>query len=47
LGILDFYVGCSRAKKDLVIIVDKGNVDAFMQEFIEKMQNIGFKVNTN
>lgn len=42
-----FYVGCSRAKKDLVIIVDKTNVSNFMQEFIDKMQNIGFKVNTN
>lgn len=42
-----FYVGCSRAKKDLVIIVAKANVNTFMQEFIDKMQSIGFKVNTD
>lgn len=39
-----FYVGCSRARLDLIIIVDKNNISPFEQQFIEKMSSIGFEV---
>lgn len=40
-----FYVGCSRAKKELSIIVDENRVAPFREAFIEKMTSIGFSVN--
>lgn len=39
-----FYVGCSRARKNLVIVVDENKVAGFREIFIEKMQEIGFSV---
>lgn len=39
-----FYVGCSRAKKELSIIVDENKVAPFREAFIEKMTSIGFSV---
>lgn len=37
-----FYVGCSRAKKNLTVIVDENKIAPFRKEFIEKMTSIGF-----
>lgn len=39
-----FYVGCSRAKRELSIIVDEGRIEPYKEEFIEKMTSIGFCV---
>lgn len=39
-----FYVGCSRAKKELTIIVDENKVAPLRKVFIEKMTSIGFCV---
>lgn len=39
-----FYVGCSRARKNLTIIVDKSKISAFINEFTEKAKMVGFDV---
>lgn len=39
-----FYVGCSRAKKELVILVDNSKAHSFREQLIEKMSTIGFEV---
>lgn len=39
-----FYVGCSRARKNLIIVVDEKKVSDFKDTFIKKLQKIGFKV---
>ncbi|MEI3325728.1 MAG: hypothetical protein V8R64_04490 [Thomasclavelia sp.] len=39
-----FYVGCSRARKNLTIIVDKNEVSRFESAFIEKAKKSGFNV---
>lgn len=39
-----FYVGCSRARKNLTIIVDKRKINGFRPEFINKAKDIGFDV---
>lgn len=39
-----FYVGCSRARRNLTIIVDEKEVRAFDSAFIEKANKSGFKV---
>ncbi len=39
-----FYVGCSRAKKDLTVVVDENKIAPFKKEFIEKMTSIGFDI---
>lgn len=39
-----FYVGCSRAKKELVVLVDNSKVHSFRNQFIAKMSTIGFEV---
>lgn len=39
-----FYVGCSRARKNLTIIVDKNEVSGFELAFIEKAKKSGFNV---
>lgn len=39
-----FYVGCSRARKNLIIVVDENKVTGFKETFINKMQEIGFSV---
>ncbi len=39
-----FYVGCSRARKNLSIIIDKSKVAEFEEKLIEKFKWCGFKV---
>ncbi len=39
-----FYVGCSRAKKTLKIIVKRSKLDEFYNEFKDKIQKLGFDV---
>ncbi|SDX58903.1 UvrD-helicase domain-containing protein [Eubacterium barkeri] len=39
-----FYVGCSRAKENLVIVIDENKIASFRDEFIERMKAIGFDV---
>ena len=39
-----FYVGCSRAKKNLIIVVDKNKVTQFKDAFVDKVRRIGFSV---
>lgn len=39
-----FYVGCSRAKKTLKIIVKRSELDGFYNEFKDKIQKLGFDV---
>lgn len=39
-----FYVGCSRAKKELVVIVDSSKVNPYRSQFITKMSTLGFEV---
>ena len=37
-----FYVGCSRAKENLTILVDEKRISPFKDSFISKMTSIGF-----
>lgn len=39
-----FYVGCSRARKNLTIFIGKENVKGYVTEIREKFENIGFTV---
>ena len=39
-----FYVGCSRAKENLTIVIDENKITSFRKEFIERMTTIGFDV---
>ncbi len=39
-----FYVGCSRARKNLTIIINKTNIAEFEEKLIEKLKWCGFKV---
>lgn len=39
-----FYVGCSRARKNLTIIIDKSKVNNFITEFTNKAKKVGFDV---
>lgn len=39
-----FYVGCSRARKNLTVFVDKSKIKDFNEKFIDKAEKIGFKV---
>lgn len=39
-----FYVGCSRAKRNLTVVVDENKVAQFKDAFIEKARKIGFSV---
>lgn len=39
-----FYVGCSRARKNLTILIDESKIDGFKDKFIEKLKRIGFAV---
>lgn len=39
-----FYVGCSRAKKELVVLVDSTKVESYKTQFISKMSAAGFEV---
>lgn len=38
-----FYVGCSRARKELVVLVDSNLIANFANELITKMNSIGFE----
>ena len=40
-----FYVGCSRANENLVIVIDENKIAPFRKEFIKRMTAIGFDVN--
>ncbi len=39
-----FYVGCSRARKNLTIFIDKSKIESFSKIFISKLESIGFEV---
>lgn len=39
-----FYVGCSRARKNLTVIVEEEKIADFREDFIKKMKDIGFSV---
>lgn len=39
-----FYVGCSRAKEDLVVLVDENKISSYKDVFKRKMTSIGFDV---
>lgn len=39
-----FYVGCSRARKDLAIFIDNEKVKEDKEKLIKKFQEIGFEV---
>lgn len=39
-----FYVGCSRARKNLVVIVDANEIQLYENEFIQKFKKIGFDI---
>ena len=39
-----FYVGCSRARKELIVLVDNTKLESFRKEFVTKMSKIGFEV---
>ena len=39
-----FYVGCSRARKNLIIMVEKNKIINFKEKFVDKIKKIGFTV---
>lgn len=39
-----FYVGCSRACKNLTVVVDKNGIENFSEAFINKVEAVGFKI---
>lgn len=39
-----FYVGCSRARKNLTIIINKSDISSFKDKLIDKFKLCGFKV---
>lgn len=39
-----FYVGCSRARKNLSIVVDESKISTYKDAFIKKITDIGFVV---
>ncbi|KAA8347094.1 UvrD-helicase domain-containing protein [Leuconostoc mesenteroides] len=39
-----FYVGCSRARRNLTIIVDENKIKDFKKSFVAKLNNVGFDV---
>lgn len=39
-----FYVGCSRARKNLLVVVDKAKICNFQDAFIKKVKAIGFEI---
>ncbi|MCS6103538.1 ATP-dependent helicase [Clostridium botulinum] len=39
-----FYVGCSRARKNLTVLVDEDKITEYKDELIEKSKNIGFTI---
>lgn len=39
-----FYVGCSRARKNLTVLIDIDNIREFDKAFRDKVENIGFEI---
>lgn len=39
-----FYVGCSRARKNLTVLIDEDKISEYESEFIKKIKNTGFVV---
>lgn len=39
-----FYVGCSRARKNLIVVVNEKHIVEFKDNFIDKVKKIGFSV---
>lgn len=39
-----FYVGCSRARKNLLIIINREDVKNFEDKLYEKLKDCGFEV---
>lgn len=39
-----FYVGCSRERKNLIVVVDKSKIAEFEKAFISKSEEIGFSI---
>lgn len=37
-----FYVGCSRARKNLTVFIDEEKIKDFSDSFIKKIENVGF-----
>lgn len=42
-----FYVGCSRARKNLLVVIDESKIKNYMENFIKKCQEVGFEVKTD
>lgn len=42
-----FYVGCSRARKNLAIVIDNSDVSVFKQRLKKKFEDVGFEVDEN
>ncbi|MEK4367240.1 UvrD-helicase domain-containing protein [Paenibacillus sp. FSL R5-0473] len=39
-----FYVGCSRARRNLTVFIDKSKIDGFSTQLIEKFRTVGFNI---
>ena len=39
-----FYVGCSRARKNLSVVVDESKISTYRDAFIKKLHSIGFNI---
>lgn len=39
-----FYVGCSRARRNLTILAEKSKIAAFEEDFVNKAEETGFRV---
>ena len=39
-----FYVGCSRARKDITVLLDSNKIKGNMDLQIQKFEQLGFKV---
>lgn len=42
-----FYVGCSRARKNLAIVIDDSDVSVFKQRLKKKFEDVGFEADEN
>ena len=42
-----FYVGCSRAKENLAVVIDNADISGFEEELKERFIQIGFRVMEN
>ena len=40
-----FYVGCSRARKNLAIVIKRSDIEEFEEKVYQKFESCGFKVN--